>query len=535
MHAPSQPLTPEAAPSGGVPENLRRYAELGGFTLTPETHAWYAAAGTVISSEDARAASTVLAELRGRDLPAVRDAATRLASGTGLRAPGTVASTGRALALFLRVRDTLRTLKPEAYDEADLHELVAATASGSWRKERGVQLPWPRRRSLRGRARALALGRWPRLGSLHSALAAAAEARTEWADLVPGGTGPVLPSDSAFLDDAARAVESSTAGLAALGELLRPETPLGSLDFDDLSAILDRLASDEGTLHRLPALHALREDLEQRGQADLLAELTARGADVAAAEAAAEAISDSGTATTEPQPESVPGPRSEPPAPSAEPKPGAESGPRPGSESKPGSDAEPVAGPEAEAAREAEPVPGRSGAEPEAEPEPVASDGRTAPDAEPEPAPDAEPEAAPDAEPEAGPEPERHAEPGAEAGPEPEPHAEPAPKAASAARAGVPRAGDAPSRAGDSSRAGNASRGTKPARRRGRKPSTTPGRPVTAYSPRELVAIVRWIDGDSVERTDDELLRAAMKELGFARLGPRIKEALGAAIAEVRD
>jgi hypothetical protein len=70
--------------------------------------------------------------------------------------------------------------------------------------------------------------------------------------------------------------------------------------------------------------------------------------------------------------------------------------------------------------------------------------------------------------------------------------------------------------------------------RRPRKPSVTPGRPITAYSARELTGLVRWIDTDVVERTDDELLRAAMKELGFARIGPRIKEALGAAVAEVR-
>ena len=61
-----------------------------------------------------------------------------------------------------------------------------------------------------------------------------------------------------------------------------------------------------------------------------------------------------------------------------------------------------------------------------------------------------------------------------------------------------------------------------------------PGRPVTAYEPAELVALVRWLDTDGSARSDDELLRAAMKELGFARLGPRIKEALGAAVAEVR-
>ncbi|MFJ7905863.1 hypothetical protein, partial [Kitasatospora sp. NPDC096204] len=66
------------------------------------------------------------------------------------------------------------------------------------------------------------------------------------------------------------------------------------------------------------------------------------------------------------------------------------------------------------------------------------------------------------------------------------------------------------------------------------KPDFTPGRPVTAYSAEELLAVVRWVDGDGVERSDEELLRAAMKELGFARLGPRIKEALGAAVAAAR-
>ncbi|MFD0328370.1 hypothetical protein ACFQZC_09310 [Streptacidiphilus monticola] len=58
---------------------------------------------------------------------------------------------------------------------------------------------------------------------------------------------------------------------------------------------------------------------------------------------------------------------------------------------------------------------------------------------------------------------------------------------------------------------------------------------MTAYSAEELEAVVRWLDSDpATSRTDDELLRAAMKELGFSRLGPRIKEALGAAVASVR-
>ncbi len=66
------------------------------------------------------------------------------------------------------------------------------------------------------------------------------------------------------------------------------------------------------------------------------------------------------------------------------------------------------------------------------------------------------------------------------------------------------------------------------------KPDLVAGKPIAAYSAEELVALVGWLDSDGEKRSDDELLRAAMKELGFARLGPRIKEALGAAVATVR-
>ncbi|GAA2994311.1 hypothetical protein GCM10020229_03530 [Kitasatospora albolonga] len=71
--------------------------------------------------------------------------------------------------------------------------------------------------------------------------------------------------------------------------------------------------------------------------------------------------------------------------------------------------------------------------------------------------------------------------------------------------------------------------------RRPKKPAITAGRAVTAYEPAELVALVRWLDTDGTERSEDELLRAAVKELGFSRVGPRLKEALAPAVAEVRS
>ncbi|MDX6346755.1 MAG: hypothetical protein QOF84_1545, partial [Streptomyces sp.] len=251
-------------------EDLRSYADLGGFTLTAETHAWYAAVDTIGTPEEARAASTVLAELRGRDLPAVREAADAL-----IGAPGTVGETGRAVALLLRVRGTLAALGPEAYEAGDLDELVAATASGAWRKEQGVKVPWLRRRALRGRARGLAASRRTRVGTLHTALASAAEERTQWAALATAeaAAAPALPDDAELLDTVARAVEAADAGLAALGRLLRPERDLHALAFDDLADLLDRLAADEGTLYRLPSLRALRDRLPAEGLEELLTQL----------------------------------------------------------------------------------------------------------------------------------------------------------------------------------------------------------------------------------------------------------------------
>ncbi|MDX3237506.1 hypothetical protein PV392_17845 [Streptomyces sp. ME03-5709C] len=698
MTAPSlHPTADIASLDAQAREDLRAYAELGGFTLTPETHAWYAAVDTVAGSEEARAASTVLAELRGRDLPVLVAAARRLgeAEALGIDAPGTVAETRRAVSLLLRVRLTLRTLSADAYDvpEPELDDFLAATASGTWRRERGLKVTWLRRRSLRGRVRGLVSGR-PRRDAVHTALASAATERTDWAAL--GGTGrPAVPADADFLDEASHAAEAAATGLTELGRLLRPEAALDTLAFDELARLLDRLAADEGTLYRLPNLKATRDRLVERGLGAVLTELTERRADhaevvallgeadtaavpeprttseaevpagepdsesgsgaVAAPEAlSAEAEVPAAEPVTEPEPvaeavvEPVPvkaspaveAPAVEPVAPAEaesvveaasveepelEPEPvaGAASVEEPepvaevvveaqaesvveaASDKQPEAEpvvesvaeaaeeapaVEPVASAEAESVVEAasveEPEPVAEAVAPAApvasaeEPEPVSEVPVVAPEPvaevvveaqaesvveaasveepdpvvetasveEPEPVsemPAAAPEPvaevvvaveaepvvesvsveAPEAEPVVEPvsveEPKPEPEPVAEAVEEPEaPVAASEPVAAEVGAEAAPASGTPAVESGPGQRPG--------------KPAVTPGKSVTAYAADELTALVRWIDGDGEQRSDDELLRAAMKELGFARLGPRIKEALGAAVAEVR-
>ncbi|MFB7288952.1 hypothetical protein [Actinacidiphila glaucinigra] len=592
MTAPSLHSTADIA---SLPEetrdDLRAYAELGGFTLTTDTHAWYAAVDTVAGPEEARAASTVLAELRGRDLPALRAAAERLqeAEALGIDIPRTVAESGRTVSLLLRVRLTLRTLNADVYDvaEAELDEFVAATASGAWRRDRGVKVAWLRRRSLRGRVRGLATGR-PRRDAVHTALASAATERNDWAAL--GGAGrPAVPADADFLDEASRAAEAAEAGLTELGRLLRPEAALDTLPFEELAELLDRLAADEGTLYRLPNLKATRDRLGHQGLGAVLEELTERRAETAEVVAllgepeipvvpeprtASEAPEGAAPASAEPEPVvevEAASAEAEPvveAAVEAEPEPVVEAAPAAEAESEPvvepvaeeaPAQAEPVAEPEAVVEAEPEPVAETAAAvaeeaptpEPVIEAEAAAVAEEAAPVAVPEVAVEAEPEpvveaaAAVEAESEpvveavaeeapAQAEPVAEPEAVVEAEPEPVIEAEAAAVVEEAAPVAEPEAAVAEEAAPAAEPEPEPVAKAKPAARRPRKPAVTPGKAVTAYSAKELTALVRWIDGDGETRSDDELLRAAMKELGFARLGPRIKEALGAAVAEAR-
>lgn len=532
------PTAPAATPNdeqqsdvlSGVRDDLLKYSAQGGFTLTAETHAWYAAVGTVATPEDARAASTILAELRGRDLATVREAAELLDSSTPLSGLDTVAAVAEAVALLLRVRETLATLTPAAYRSADLDRLSAATASGADRKAQGVKLSWGDRRALAKAARRLAVSKRTRKATLHSAINAASAERADWAALAPD-TLPALPEDAAVLDSAP-SVDTVRTGLAVLGQLLPDSSDLAALPFAELAELVDRLAADEGTLYRLPTLRALRDSIEERGHGELLAELTEQQADADAVTAACDRHF--GPAATEPAEAEAAG------AADAEvvtttvttTATATDLLPAPRATDDATEDATEVAEVEVEAEVEVAEVETVVEAETEVEVEDAPVEAEVAEPAE---APAAEAPAAEAEAPEAvaaaaeapageaatvveAPAPKAETEPA----PETEPVAEAEPTAVAAEPEAVEPAATPEPEA------------VEPAVKRPRKPSFTPGRPVTAYSADELVSVVRWIDGDGTARTEDELLRAAMKELGFSRLGPRIKEALGAAITAAR-
>jgi hypothetical protein len=53
------------------------------------------------------------------------------------------------------------------------------------------------------------------------------------------------------------------------------------------------------------------------------------------------------------------------------------------------------------------------------------------------------------------------------------------------------------------------------------------------YYESELVALIRWINSDGRLRTDEEIIREMVRELGFARRGARIEERIRQALEKV--
>lgn len=70
---------------------------------------------------------------------------------------------------------------------------------------------------------------------------------------------------------------------------------------------------------------------------------------------------------------------------------------------------------------------------------------------------------------------------------------------------------------------------------RGPRPNVPRGLGISDYSRRQLVALVKWVESDTLLRTGDELLQAVMDDLGFERRGSRILDAIAAAIREAHN
>ncbi|MFP5334112.1 MAG: DUF4011 domain-containing protein [Actinomycetes bacterium] len=258
-----------------VAASLREAAELGAFDPGARRSPWHGA--QLAGAEEAGVVLDAVRRLATEQVPELRREMERVAADAGLDPAGTVAGWGRQLELLLGVRATLDQFTPAVY-ERPVTEMVAATASASWRAEHGVELGlWQRRRWEKQARELLRPGVAP--PDLHAALVAAQEQREAWQRQASGGGWPRVPGGLAAADAAYAKVVTELRHL----ERVLATTPGGGalLDapLDDLLRRLDTLAADADadTEGRLPRRTAALAALRRLGLDELVTDLRERG------------------------------------------------------------------------------------------------------------------------------------------------------------------------------------------------------------------------------------------------------------------
>jgi len=252
--------------------HLREYAELDGLALAEDDSPWYGS--TVRTEQEAGVLAATVASLRERQLPALRDSATRAAVEVGLTGPRTTQECFAIVDLLNAVVATEAQFAPEIWS-APLDDMVTATADRRWRTTHGSQVGLLARRRLRREARDLvATKARPDRERLHRALLAARDQLSTWRERSRDNKSPRFGEHLLAGTTATAAVSQQ---LAVLVEANPRTADLAQLPFAEIGQRLAALAADEVRLAAIPRLTKLEAEFSDAGLDEMLAELRARG------------------------------------------------------------------------------------------------------------------------------------------------------------------------------------------------------------------------------------------------------------------
>lgn len=255
-----------------VAEQLRYAAELGAFDKSSTESPWY---GARLRNVHEAEAALELAQQVHDDLTNV---APRLESATThaqLSMGGTITEWTKQVELLREVRDTLDKFTPDIFDRP-VTDLIAATATGAWRKQHGIDMSAMTRTRLRWLAR-----EYIRPGvdvpNLHEALIKVQDQLTGWNQWTTSKRNPVIPTGvESLADDTHELYEH----LNRLQDMLAPAATdtdhLTRMDAGELHIVLSQLVDDAQTLHTLPERTIVIDQLTEQGLDELLADFQAR-------------------------------------------------------------------------------------------------------------------------------------------------------------------------------------------------------------------------------------------------------------------
>lgn len=252
-------------------EELTRLAELGAFTEQSRVSPWYRA--RLVNDEETADAYALVLTIRS-SLLSLREAMNKAAATAGMRTATTITEWQSQLRILVRIRETLTRFHPEVYDRP-VTDLVAATATGAWRRENGIEMNSMQRSRLRRAAKEYVLP-GINIGDLHEQLLVVQDERTEWMRHLARPSTPQIP---AGLDELVAAVESLVKELDGLSIVLA-DSPAGTnfinTHLDALDTRLDALLEDQELLSSLPERDMLTARLISYGLDELMEDLYTR-------------------------------------------------------------------------------------------------------------------------------------------------------------------------------------------------------------------------------------------------------------------
>ncbi|EXG82017.1 AAA domain-containing protein [Cryptosporangium arvum] len=256
-----------------VSEDLRRYLELDGLRITPDTTPW--ADASVNTAAEVEQLRQVLDDLVGSTLPDARRSLQNALDQTGLPRPASLSAWRVTLDLLERVQRTVQVFGPEVFG-LPLEQLADASGSRRWRRGRSDQPGWRTRRRLVRELRDRRRDGQRKRAVLHRDLLLAISEREDWQTLSPTGAGPV---SVAGLEEVLDHFNAAQRELTLVGAVL-VTTRFDDLGDADAEQTVRRLHEDQQTLVNLPQLNEARRRLEAAGLGPVLAALQPLGVSV---------------------------------------------------------------------------------------------------------------------------------------------------------------------------------------------------------------------------------------------------------------
>lgn len=228
--------------------------------------------GAVISTVSAASAAIERVERLQAQLPRLRENLSKVVEQTGLVAAPHLAAWAEQIEMLSGVRSVLDVFRPEIF-ERSAADMVIATATKQWRKDRSFPMTWRTRRSLTRQARDLLRpGISPK--GLHADLVKVQNHRDVWRRHALPGAWPRIPEDFAQLLELSQAIFTDIKELQNI--LGTSRVDLQTMPFAQLEAHLGALSDASGQAKSLPTEIKLLGDLHDLGLDPLLADLRAR-------------------------------------------------------------------------------------------------------------------------------------------------------------------------------------------------------------------------------------------------------------------